>query len=324
MKSIDRRRLLQGALSGALALPFMRAWGAAGTTPAGAGSGRAAAAGPAPAATVTRLNDHMAVIGGADWNVLALIGADGVLLVDSGAPGAAAAVTAALASLGAAPVQTLINTHWHPHATGGNEVFARAGAKIIAHAKVRQWLSVPHWVPAEDRYEGARPKEAWPTQVYYDHGSLTALGQHIDYGYLLEAHTDGDSYVHFQDANVIAVGGVASPDRDPELDWFSGAWVGGRIDALTRLLKLGDARTHYVATTGAPATPAQLQAELDTMTLLYGRLVGYITKGMNTAEMLQAGIMENTGRTWQDPQAFMYAAQKGMWAHYNTLSPEIV
>ncbi len=48
-------------------------------------------------------------------------------------------------------------------------MFAAAGAKIIAHERTRQWMSTDYWVPAEDRYEKARPKAAWPTETFRDH-----------------------------------------------------------------------------------------------------------------------------------------------------------
>ena len=65
---------------------------------------------------------------------------------------------------------------------------------------------------------------------------MNAGGERIDYGYLIEAHTSGDIYVFFRESNVLAVGDVASPARDPELDYFTGAWLGGRVDAMTRLV----------------------------------------------------------------------------------------
>ena len=69
---------------------------------------------------------------------------------------------------------------------------------------------------------------------------MNAGSERIEYGYLIEAHTSGDIYVFFRDSNVLAVGDVASPARDPELDYFTGAWIGGRVDAMDRLLELSD------------------------------------------------------------------------------------
>ena len=99
-------------------------------------------------------------------------------------------------------------------------------------------MSADHWIHADDRYEKARPKAARPTETFLTTGSLTAGGEQIDYGYLTLAHTNGDIYVHFRNANVLAVGDVASPLRDPALDYLTGAWIGGRVDSMDVLLTL--------------------------------------------------------------------------------------
>ena len=65
-----------------------------------------------------------------------------------------------------------------------------------------------------------------------DHRIFKAGTEQIDYGYLPLAHTDGDIYVFFKTSNVLAVGDVASPLRDPALDYLTGAWIGGRVDAM--------------------------------------------------------------------------------------------
>ena len=79
---------------------------------------------------------------------------------------------AALKGLGGnAKVHTVFNTHYHLAQTGNNEAFAAAGAKIVAHDRTRQWMSVDHWLPDQDRYEKARPKAAWPTEVFFNTGS---------------------------------------------------------------------------------------------------------------------------------------------------------
>ena len=85
-------------------------------------------------------------------------------------------------------------------------------------------------------------------------------GEQIDYGYLLLAHTSGDIYVHFKNSNVLAVGDVASPVRDPAFDYFTGAWIGGRVDAMDLLLKLSDEQTRFVPAYGPVMTRAEFKA----------------------------------------------------------------
>src|SRR5262249_56877176 len=84
-------------------------------------------------------------------------------------------------------------------------------------------------------------------------------------GALPLAHTDGDIYVYFRTSNVLAVGDVASPLRDPALDYFTGAWIGGRLDAMDTILKLSNEQTKIVPAAGPQMTRAEFKAERDMM-----------------------------------------------------------
>src|SRR5688500_17825179 len=180
---------------------------------------------------VRRLTNAISVLDGGGSNVVAFSSAAGTVLVAPGAPGNGDRLLAALKGLaGHSSVHTVFNSHYPLAQTGSNEAFAAAGAKIVAHDRTRQWMSVDHWLPDQDRYEKARPKAAWPTEVFFNTGSQKIGApkggtEQIDYGYLMVAHTAGDIYVHFKDSNVLAVGDVASPVIDPELDWITGAWI---------------------------------------------------------------------------------------------------
>ena len=199
-----------------------------------------------------------------------------------------------------------------------------SGATIVAHENTRLWMATPVWSPAEDRYRQPRPAAARPDKTFYDTGSMTTANERIEYGYLIAAHTSGDIYVRFRDANVLAVGDVASPARDPELDWFTGAWIGGRVDAMARLLTMCDDRTRIVPGYGPVMTKAQLQAEHDVMKTIYDRVFDLVRKGDESTDMLKAGVLNDLPRTWKDPQRFLYDVQKGLWAHHNKLSPDVV
>jgi glyoxylase-like metal-dependent hydrolase (beta-lactamase superfamily II) len=280
--------------------------------------------GAAQAAT-TALGDRLSLITSAGTNVLALSTPDGLVLVDSGAPDRSDALIAGLKSLsGGAGVRTVFNTHYHPENTGANEVLRQGGATIVAHENTRLWMATPVWNPAEDRYRPPRPVAAQPTRTFRTEESMTVGGKRVDYGYLIEAHTSGDIYIQFRGANVLAVGDVASPARDPELDYFTGAWIGGRVDAMDRLLDLCDDGTRVVPGFGPVMTKAQLKAERDMMKAVYDRTVDQVREGDDATDMLKAGVLNGLARTWKDPQRFLYDVQKGLWAHHNKLSPNVV
>jgi len=228
---------------------------------------------------------------------------------------------------GDAKLEILFNTHYHTDQTGNNEVFAAAGAKIIAHEHTRQWMSTDYWVPDENRFAPARPKAAQPTETFRTTGSLQALGptlEQIDYGHLPLAHTDGDIYVFFKTSNVLAVGDVASPLRDPALDSFTGAWIGGRVDAMDVILKLSNEQTRIVPASGPAMTRAEFKAERDMMEEVRSRVWKQTLQEDSPREMLEAGVLKGLSRTWMDPYKFLSDAAKGMFAHHNKLDPAVI
>jgi cyclase len=259
------------------------------------------------------LTDKLVVVDAGGANVVALSTGDGLVLVDSGAPQSFAP---------SSKVHVLFNTHYHTEQTGNNQICA--GAKMVAHERTLQWMSHDYWVPAEDRYEKARPKSAWPTEVFETARSWDIGNEQIDCGYLPLAHTSGDIYVHFKNSNVLAVGDVASPLRDPALDWFTGAWIGGRVDAMDVLLKLANDETKIVPAYGPVMTRADFKAERDIMEELRARLFKLVREGDGPKEMLEEGILKDLPRTWKDPDKFLYDAAKGLWAHHDKMDPNVV
>ena len=259
---------------------------------------------------------NVAIIDGGGTNIVAFSSTDGLVLVDSGAPNNAYVPNA--------KVTTLFNTHYHLDQTGNNERFGRAGARIIAHEHTRQWMSTDYWIPNEDRYEKARPKAAQPTETFRTTVSLKVGDEQIDYGHLPLAHTDGDIYVFFKTSNVLAVGDVASPLRDPALDWFTGAWIGGRVDAMDTILRLSNEQTRIVPAAGPVMTRAEFKVERDMMEEVRSRVWKRTLQGDSPKDMLEAGVMKGLPRTWKNPQKFLYDAAKGMFAHHNKLDPSVV
>jgi glyoxylase-like metal-dependent hydrolase (beta-lactamase superfamily II) len=264
-------------------------------------------------------------------NVLGLRTLEGLVLVDSGAPNTSDKVLAGIRSItagGANKVQVLFNTHYHLDQTGNNEIFAADGARIIAHEHTRQWMSADHWVPAQERYEKARAVAALPTETFRTASSLRVrkVGgafEDIEYGHLPLAHTDGDIYVFFKPSNVLAVGDVASPLLDPSLDWFTGAWIGGRIDAMDAILKLANDQTKIVPATGSVMSRVEFKEERDMMEEIRSRIWKHTLNGEGAKQMLEAGVMKDLSRTWKDPLKFLYDAGKGMFAHHNKLDPSM-
>jgi cyclase len=282
--------------------------------------------------SVRGLTSRLRVLNVGGSNVLCFrASVPGVVVVDSGVAKFRDQIMAGIQSFvggGAnAKVEILFNTHYHADQTGNNEVLAAAGGKIIAHEHTRQWMSTDYWVPGENRFERARPKAAQPTETFRTTGSLQARGpgtEQIDYGHLPLAHTDGDIYVFFKNSNVMAVGDVASPIQDPALDWFTGAWIGGRVDAMDTILKLSNDETLFVPAVGPIMTRAEFKEERDMMEEVRNRVWKRTLQGDSPEEMFEAGALDGLVRAWKDPKKFLYDAAKGMFAHHNKLDPAVI
>ncbi len=307
---MNRRSIVKGALGGVLGLalpPFARS----------------AFAQKSPA--VVPVSDGFVMLTGAGGNVLVRTASTGQVLVDGGAAEFSPALLALLRGLpGGTGVTTLFNTHWHREQVGGNLALARAGTTIIAHEKTRAHLATDYYLWDEERYEKALPAAAHPTVTFFSGEAALAGKERIEYGHLLEAHTDGDIYVFFRDANVLAAGDAVSPLKDPALDWFGGGWLGGRADAQEKLLKLCDANTRIVPSYGPVMGRPELQAEFDMTRVLFDRMLERLKQGMSAQNMLDAGVMKGLSRTFHDPFKFAYDAHKGYWAHHNSLAPEVL
>ena len=305
---MNRRSILKGALGGVVGLtlpPFARDAFAQGS----------------PA--VVPVSDGFVMLTGAGGNILVRTASTGQVLVDSGA--APDAVLKRLRELpGAGRVTTLFNTHWHREQVGGNLAFGQSETTIIAHEKTRAHLATEYYLQGEDRYEKALPAAAHPTVTFFTGNKTLAGNERIEYGHLLEAHTDGDIYVFFRDANVLAAGDAISPQKDPALDWFGGGWLGGRVEAQQKLLKLCDEKTRIVPSYGPVVGRGELQAEFDLSRVLYDRMLELVRKGMSAKEMLDEGLMKDLSRTFRDPFRFAYDAHKGYWAHHNALAKDLL
>lgn len=277
-----------------------------------------------PARAASTLEAHelrpgLTRIAGAGGNVLLYRSAGGIALVDSGDAAASEALAALVAErTGGAPVDLLLNTHWHLEHTGGNERFGAAGATIAAHENTRLWMSTEFYVDWQDRTYPARPAAARPTKTFYSSDAqpitVTLGNEQIEYGHLREAHTDGDVYVRFVERNVIAAGGAVSVRRYPVPDYVTGGWIGGLANATRKLLELADRDTLIVPDEGPPQTRADLEAQLEMLTTVRGRMEEQMRIGRSAADMLADGITAEFDERWgNDPELFIVNCYEGLW-----------
>jgi glyoxylase-like metal-dependent hydrolase (beta-lactamase superfamily II) len=302
----DRRSFLQAALGSAAAASLAQ-W-----TPHPVFAREKAAP-----LTATKLNDRVSVISGAGANVVAISGPEGALLVDGGLEARSRElVKLVLKETGAKRVHTLVNTHWHPEQTGSNERLGKAGAKIFAHENTKLWLGYANPVPLTDATYGPLPAKALPTETTFGApGTLDFGAQKVEYGYLLQAHTDGDLYVFLPESNVLVAGGVVSSEGWPVIDYQTGGWIGGLVAGLKTLLEVGDESTQIVPANGPVVKRADLKAQHDMYAAIFDRLQKLLRKGLGPEEVVAQNPTQEFDAKWGNPAEFTTLAFKSLWGH---------
>lgn len=187
-----------------------------------------------------------------------IVGSNGVVVVDTfETTDAAKELLAEIRKVTSLPIHYVVNTHYHLDHTGGNAVFADAGATIVAQRNVYAWLRTENL-----KFFGPTPKPeqkaqveslALPDIVYSDAVDLHLGTRLIQVRYML-GHTGGDSVVIVPDANVVFSGDLVWQKHLPNLiDASTQPW----IQTLDKLLEEHPSAT-FVPGHGDLATPADV------------------------------------------------------------------
>jgi len=268
----------------------------------------------------TRLTDRLFLIAGAGGNVVLALGPDGVVMVNGGQRDHAQALLQEVAAQSSgARISHLFNTDWHSEHTGANERLAAGGTQIIAHENTKQYLGNEMFVEWQHRSYKPLPKAALPTTTFYTSGALMLGSERVEYGQLGQAHTDGDIYVFFRDANVLAVGDVLAVNEYPIADYTSGGWLGGMVTATKTLFDLANDQTRIVPGRGPVQSRADLKAQHDMLATLRERLAKMMRQGMGAEDMLAAGATKEFDERCGNPALFVSTSYRGLWLHVREL-----
>jgi len=309
----DRREFLKVGLGAAVAIAASRVRSAA-----------AQSQYPTEHLAVTKIRDGLHLIASDVSNCLLFDHRAARLLVDSGPPDLAAELAQIVSvRLGQAPIGVLLNTHWHPEHTGGNDMIGRDGAKIIAHESTRLWMSTEYYVDWQDRTYEPRARMALPNETFFSSDpqpcTLDIGDESLEYGHFREAHTDGDIYVLFRERNVLVAGGAVGgdPARNaaayPVPDYATGGWIGGLIEASEKLLALSNDRTLIVPHAGPTQSRAEVQAQLAMLRTMRERVEGLMRKGRSAAEMIASGVTSDFDSRYGDGSRFIRNVYEGLW-----------
>lgn len=174
------------------------------------------------------------VLFGAGGNVIASIGEQGVLMVDSQFPQMIPKISAAISELGGDGIDFTINTHWHFDHADGNPRLGRDGSWIVSQINSRRMMAGEHDIDLVRMIYKQPPyaKEAMPVITFSDHMQFHFNDETIDLLHFGPAHTTGDTAVLFRDSNIVHMGDVFNAGYP-----FIDAGNGGDLDGMIRFCK---------------------------------------------------------------------------------------
>jgi cyclase len=266
---------------------------------------------------VTSLSNDLHVIAVGRRNFVAMTSSDGAVLVDGGTAEQSAGLLDTIANIrDGGPVRTLFNTCWHPECTGSNGTLARAGAAIVAHENTRLWLTQKVVWPWDGTTFAPLPQEALPNRTFYQTDKTAVGNREIRYAHVRACpHTDGDCYVFFPDANVLAVGDAVSGAGWPSVDWWTGGWIGGVVGGLESLLARADASTRIVPARGPLLSRADLARQYEMFENVYERLSRLLHGGIGLDEAVAARPLAEFEATMGPSDGFVRQAFQSLWGY---------
>jgi glyoxylase-like metal-dependent hydrolase (beta-lactamase superfamily II) len=158
-------------------------------------------------------------------NSLALVGKNGVVLVDSKLPGCGGAILEKVREITDRPVTTIINTHTHFDHVGGNAEFPES-VEVLAQestaALMREMRPVTGG-PAQPNIFRESGGRGLPRRTFADRLTLGGGEERIELYWFGPAHTAGDAWVVFPALSVLHAGDVFAHKALAPLDTNNGA-----------------------------------------------------------------------------------------------------
>ncbi|WHI45648.1 MBL fold metallo-hydrolase [Microbulbifer sp. VAAF005] len=234
------------------------------------------------------VSGNVYMLKGAGGNIAVLVGEDGTFMVDDQYAPLTAKIQQAVAELAKQPLRFVINTHWHGDHTGGNENLGKSGALIVAHENVRKRVSTEQFIEAFKRKVEPSPPEALPVITFTDATTFYWNGDRVKVQHVGPAHTDGDSIVHFAEADVIHMGDIYFNGNYPFIDLSSGGSVDGMIAAMDTALAMAGEDTKIIPGHGPLSNRAELQQQRNILAGLRDKVKAMVDEGKTRQEVISA------------------------------------
>jgi cyclase len=214
------------------------------------------------------VRDILYVLSGGGANSLALMRDDGVVLIDTKAPGWGPSLLRTIGGVTDQPVKLIINTTADLDHTGGNAEIPTA-VEIVAHENTKANMS--HM----DAFQGSRARFL-PNKTVTSKMSLLDGQDRIDLYYFGAAHTNGDLVVVFPEKHLAYLGDLFPAKAAPVIDTAHGGSAVEFPKTLARAVSEIAGVTRVVAGHyAAPVDPTDVRYSDTAQTMRWSDLVEY-------------------------------------------------
>ena len=223
----------------------------------------------------------------------ALVGDDGILLIDSHFDFSVEDLVASLGEVSDQEINFVVNTHVHPDHIGGNNKLAAYGVTILAHDSVRLQMLEDIRIPRRGgSYIPAPDPAARPVITYSEAISFHLNGEEVRVFLAPPAHTGGDSFVYFMGSDVLHLGDVFRTNMYPIIDKHNGGSFHGMIEAMGLAIGMAGPNTKVIP--GHGAGPSDREGMIIYQQLLFtmrDRVKALIEEGMSVEDIIAAEPM---------------------------------
>ena len=232
---------------------------------------------------------------GAGGNIGLSIGEDGVVMIDDQYAPLTDKILAAIRQLNEGEIRFVINTHVHGDHTGGNENLGKLGILILARDEVRVRLAAQS------------PAAALPVLTYSDAITIHLNGEEVYAFPVPPAHTDGDTFIHFVDSDVIHTGDVFRTTAFPVIDTNNGGTLDGSIQALGLLIGTAGPDTLILPGHGEVSTRMDVMGFRDMILDVRDQVAPMVERGMSYKEVAAANPTAAYNDRYGNPDRFLRA-----------------
>ena len=220
---------------------------------------------------------------GMGGNIGVSAGAEGILIVDDQFAPLAEKIASAIGEIAKTPMKYVVNTHYHGDHTGSNAYFKEIkGSTIFAHDNVRKRL-----VDKKDHTHAELPVVTYQQGVTFHFNGDTIKVMHMPAG-----HTDSDSVVWFEEANVLHPGDLFFEGRFPYIDLDGGGTVAGYIKNVSQLIGMLKDNTKIIPGHGKLANKADYQEALDMLVNTAAMVKSMKSEGVSIDDAVKQGLGE--------------------------------